>query len=329
MPPTISRAFTKRRLAVLVGLSLGSFFAFLAFRGIQWRAVGDQLAGISVWAVAAAVALMLLSGYLRALRWRLLFVDEHVTAVRLFVVEHAALGLNNVSPIRLLDEPVIITILTLRDRIPAAHVLATIVMTRVQDVSVTLLFAAIAIAAEPVLASLAGPAVFAAVVFIGVLLGLLNLGRLSKRFGIIRRIPGIEGYAQAVSALLSSKPRLALNSSLTAAYWVVLGPMAYVLARSMGVEISLFQATIVALGAIFFATAAPGLPGAVGTFELAVVEMTGLWGVPRSLGVGYGLVLHLILFAPPVLFALVVLPREGISFLGRDRTRSGPRREDL
>ena len=95
----------------------------------------------------------------------------------------------------------------------------------------------------------------------------------------------------------------------------MLGPCAWVLAQGMGIELSIFQATIVALGAIFFATALPGLPGAVGTFELAVVEILALWDVPRELGIGFGLILHLVLLGPTTIFAIVVLPREGIGLM--------------
>jgi uncharacterized protein (TIRG00374 family) len=313
----IAKALFRRKVVVPFGFALGLFFGFLAVRGMDWSAVGGQVTGTSPWAVAAAVALVLLSGYVRALRWRYLFAGHRITATRLFLVEHAALGLNNVSPVRVLDEPAIVAMLTLRDKIPAATVLATIVMTRVQDVAVTLLFASSALVFEPALTGRVRPAAFASIIFIVVLLGLLNLGALARRSPLIARIPGIMSYAEAVSSLMARKLRLGLTGALTATYWMLLGPMAYVLAQSMGVEITLFQATIVALGAIYFATSTPGLPGALGTFELAVVEMVGLWGVPREMGVGYAIVLHLILFLPPIVIAFIVLPREGISFLGR------------
>ena len=83
---------------------------------------------------------MLFSSFLRAYRWRLMWTSERVTSWRLFTVEMAALGLNNFAPVRLMDEPAVLTMLTLRDKHPAATVVATIVMTRVQDIMFTMAF---------------------------------------------------------------------------------------------------------------------------------------------------------------------------------------------
>jgi uncharacterized protein (TIRG00374 family) len=245
----------------------------------------------------------------------LLWVTEQVTTRRLFVVEMSSLGLNNLSPVRFLDEPAILTMLTVRDKLSGPIVVATVLMTRVHDMALTLAFGAVAVALEPGVAERAGAAVYVSGFFMIVLLGLLNLGSLARRFKIIEQVPGILAYGRAVEEVLTRKARLIGTSSLTGVYWLALGPAAYVLANGMGVEITLFQATIVALGATFFATAMPGLPGAFGTFELAVQELLTIWEVPRDLGFGFGVVLHLIFFVPPILFALVMLPREGVGIM--------------
>ena len=311
-----------RRAAVPFGFALGGFFFYLAIRGIDWSEVRAQLRGVSVLTIVLAVGLMLSSGFLRALRWRFVFVDEPVSAPRLFLVENAAIGLNNVSPVRLLDEPAIVTMLTLRDRLPAATVLASLVTIRVEDLGITLAFAAFALLAEPTLQSMIVPGIVPSIFLVVALVGLLNLGWLTKRVGFLNRIPGIGQYEEAIGALMQRKRRLGGTVLLTGAYWLALGPMAYVLARGMDIETTLLQTTIIVLASITFATATPGLPGAFGTFELAVVKLSAIWGVPSSLAVGFGLILHLVLFLPPVIIALLVIPREGLSLWHRPRARS-------
>ena len=303
------------RLLVPFGFALGGFFLYLTIRGVEWGEVGEQLAATSLPAVAAAVAIMLFSSFLRAYRWRLMWTSERVTTWRLFTVEMAALGLNNFAPVRLLDEPAVLTMLTLRDKHPAATVVATIVMTRVQDIMFTMAFAFTAIVSEPRIADFAGPAIYLSGILIVFFVLLLNLGRVARRITLLGKIPGILTYEQTISEAMRRKRELATTGSLTVIYSLLLGPCAWVLAQGMGIEISIFQATIVALGAIFFATSLPGLPGAVGTFELAVVEILALWDVPRELGIGFGLILHLVLWGPTTLFAIVVLPREGIGLM--------------
>ena len=303
------------RLLVPFGFTLGGFFLYLTIRGIDWAEVREQLADTALTAVAGSVAIMLFSSFLRAYRWRLMWTSERVTTWRLFSVEMSALGLNNFAPVRLMDEPAVLTMLTLRDKHPAPIVVATIVMTRVQDIMFTMVFATGSIAFEPQIARLAGPAVYLSGILIVFFVLLLNLGRIARRFAFLGKIPGLLTYEQTVNEAMRRKKEVAVTGALTIIYSLMLGPCAWVLAQGMGVEISIFQATIVALGSIFFATSLPGLPGAVGTFELAVVAILAIWDVPRELAIGFGLILHLVLLGPTTLFALVVLPREGIGLM--------------
>ena len=322
--PTIKAIarFSRRREVILpAGFALGIFFAILTVRDIDWGKLGEEFGRVSVTASLASLVLIQVSAFLRAVRWRLTWVTHRVSTLRLFMVENASLGLNNVSPVRLLDEPAIVTMLTLRDGYPASVVMASVLMTRVQDLTFTLAFIAAAVAAVPELSAHAGPVALTSIPFLGFLVALLTLPWLANRFPQLTRKLGVGSFGAAVQALLDRKRRLALTFSLTATYWLALGPAALVLARAMDIEITLLQATIVTLGSIFFATTVPGLPGAVGTFELAAVEILGLWDVPREAGLSFAIILHLLLFAPPTLIAAVVLPREGVgfAFLGRRR----------
>jgi uncharacterized protein (TIRG00374 family) len=324
--PKVIMTLKLRQVTVALGCALGLLLGAYAIRGAHWGDVRGQIAGASPVAVVVALALTLGSGYVRAFRWRLLFGGRSMRTSRLFLVENAALGLNNISPVRLLDEPAIMTMLTLRDGIPGPLVVATLVMSRMQDLGVTLLFAATSLALEPTLSARVLPALITGITFIVIFTGLLNLGRLARRSSLVRRIPGIHSYREAVEMLLARKGTLLTTLLMTGVYWLMLGPMAYILAQGMSVELSLLQATMLIFGAIFFATAMPGLPGALGTFEVAVVELAGIWGVPAALALGYGLILHLVVFLPPVIIALLVLPREGMSFLRRypgARTKRG------
>ena len=167
------------RFLVPLGFTLGGFFVYLTMRGIDWSEVRAQLAETELLAVAGAVAIMMFSSFLRAYRWRLMWTSERVTTWRLFSVEMAALGLNNFAPVRLMDEPAVLTMLTLRDRHPAPTVVATVVMTRVQDIMFTMVFAASAIVFEPQIARLAGPAIYLSGILIVFFILLLNLGRIA------------------------------------------------------------------------------------------------------------------------------------------------------
>ena len=310
------------RIYMALGLVLGSLFVYLTVRGIDWAEVRAQLASTSPMMLLASLALTLVSAFVRAVRWRALFVKTRVSVLRLFSVEMAALGLNNISPVRLLDEPAILTMLTLRDRMPAPTVIATLLMSRVQDIAFSLCFIAATLVLEPAVAERAGMAAPVSLILVGALILLLNLGRIARRVGPIGRIPGIFAYSAAVDDVTRNKRRLLATSSLTF-YPLLLGPATWALAHGMGVEINLFQATIVAIAAVLFSTSVPGLPGAFGAFELAVQEILSLWGIPRELGFGFGFVLHLTFFLPPIAFGVIVLPREGIGIMQNWRRLAG------
>jgi uncharacterized membrane protein YbhN (UPF0104 family) len=80
----------------------------------------------------------------------------------------------------------------------------------------------------------------------------------------------------------------------------------------MGLPVSLAQIILVMLATILFATSVPSLPGAIGTFEAAMVYVLGLFNVDRDLVFPYALTMHLLLFTPPTLIAVIFLPREGL-----------------
>ena len=110
-------------------------------------------------------------------------------------------------------------------------------------------------------------------------------------------------------------------------YWVLVGVTAWVIAVAIDLSISLTTATLVILGTIFFATAVPAAPSAIGTFEFAVIYILELFGVEREAGFGFAVIAHAVFFLPPTIMAAIFLPREGILSAGRIRGLVGRRAE--
>lgn len=300
----------------LVGAGIGLGLGWVAIRGADWGEVVNAMRQFPAPLLLLALALYLLSGYLRAVRWRLLWTDEKVSAFRLFLVENAALGLNNISPVRAVDEAVQFGILTFRDKLPGGSVIATMMMCRIQDLAFTLVFIIIVVAITPQLLRFTPAVVFTSVFFGIWLLILLNLGKIVPRFPALRRIPGVTTFEATVNALWGRKRRMAVTFAVTAAYWLLLGPVGWLIARGLGLELSFMQIMVTVFGAIFFSTALPGLPGAIGTFEFAVVSLLELWGIPQDASITFAILLHALLFIPPTIVAVIVLPMEGLRSIG-------------
>ena len=76
------------------------------------------------------------------------------------------------------------------------------------------------------------------------------------------------------------------------------------------------------MGSIFFVAAVPSLPGGAVTFEAAVVYTLGLFDIPRGQALAFALIMHVIMFVPSTVIALVMIPREGMTWgrvLGREQ----------
>ena len=305
---------------VAVGLALSAGLGWLAIRGLDWSLVGDNLAGVSPTMLALAVAVFMLANWLRALRWQILFIDEKPSVRRLFVVQNEGLGLNNVLPLRVASEAVQLAVLTLRDGIGGATALATLGMERVIDVVVSTIILVVAFFFVPEMRNFA-PFVFGAFVFaVVVLVTVRAFAWSSGSLGIIGRVRFLAAFGEAVRQLERQKARLIASSVVTFAYWMLVGVTAWIIARAINLPMTPVTATLMIMGTIFFATAVPAAPSAIGTFEFAVVYVLEFFGRDRSDSFGFAVIVHAVFFLPPTVIAAVFLPREGVMTLkGRKR----------
>ena len=106
---------------------------------------------------------------------------------------------------------------------------------------------------------------------------------------------------------------------LSIAYWILVGITAWTIAMAIDIPISPITATLVIMGTIFFATAVPAAPSAIGTYEFAVVYVLGFFGMEREAGFGFAVITHAVFFLPPTIIAAIFLPREGIGSIGKLR----------
>jgi len=308
-----------------LGITLGVLLGRLALRGVAWGGVWAEVEAFPPALFLLAVALMVIAFYLRALRWRLLLVGQQVRTFRLFLIETSATGLNNVSPIRLLAEPVQIGILTLRDGLNPGALLATMAVSRLFDLIVNSIIVWSIILLVPGLrgfAPLVGVAVGTSVLGIIVLFALGFGPRGIARF---RRFSSVEGFAAAARAIRSSPSVAVLSFVLTAVYWTLVGLCGWLLTIGVGNALPVHLGIMSVLGAQFFATSVPGPPAAVGTFEFAARRLLELMELPTEPAITVAILAHALLFVTPMLFTIVVLPKEGLGSLTQLRAviRSG------
>ena len=317
------RAWSVGRFCIGIAASAG--LGWLSTRGLDWSLVLSALNDVSLTMVTLAVFVFIGASYLRAARWRVLFVNGTVSTNRLFVIQNIGIGLNNVVPIRIASEAVQLAILSLKDGVRPSVALATIGMERVLDVIASTAILVIAVMLVPEMQE------FMLYVWgaVGLTILCVALVRLlawgSTGVASIRRLRFLAAFATAVRELEAQRTRLALSTVMTAAYWLLVGMTAWILADSIDLSITPATATLVIMGTIFFATAIPAAPAAIGTFEFAVVYVLDVFGVSRDSGFVFAVLTHAVFFLPPTIMAAVFLPSEGIVSIGKLRAVIGDR----
>ena len=312
------RALTLVRIAVGIAASAG--LGWLAARGLDWGLVAESFGGVSLPLVLLAVVVFMAASYLRAARWKVLFVDDDISTNRLFLIQNVGIGLNNVMPVRIASEVSQLAILSLKDGIRPSVALATLGMERVLDVVASTLILAIAFFMVPEMAEFA-PYVWGALGLSIVCIALVRLlawGNTGMPW--IERVPGLTAFTTAVRDLERHPLRLIVSLTMSIGYWLIVGLTAWILASAIDLAISPTTATLVIMGTIFFATAVPAAPAAIGTFEFAVVYVLEFFGVNRESGFGFAVITHVVFFLPPTLMAAVFLPREGLGSFSRLRS---------
>ena len=293
-----------------------------AGRGLDWSEVLKASRELSAAWVLLALAVFILSNLCRAYRWKLLFVSERISIVRLFFIENIGLGVNSLLPVRIASEAVQFTLLTVRHNITGGTALATLGMTRIMDIWASTLLLALGLILGLGGGRLGGYAAGALVISLALLLLVMVLGRGDRGPAILRRVKLIAAFSNSIAEMERHKTRLFASMLVSMGQWVCLGVCGWIVAQDMGIPLNLPQAVLIVLATIFFATTAPSLPAGIGTFEFAMITTMELFfGIDKNAAFPYALVMHVLLFLPPMLFAGILLPREGMTLFGMLRSQ--------
>ena len=302
----------------LLGVAVvAALLGWLVIRGLDWGELGNQLYRFPLGLSALALGAFLLGIVLRAWRWHILFVHERISLLRLFLVQNAGIGLNNVSPIRLLSEPVQLMLLTRRDGISAGTALATLATEHLIDVLVVASLLGLGVLLMPELQGFSIQLVGAVILATVSLLVFLIIARGMEAIPGAGRVPFLRSAVASIKTLQSAPHRLFLSILGTLGHWLLLGLSGWIIARGLNIDVGVAVVVVLFMGSIFFVSAVPSLPGGAITFEAAVVYTLSLFSVEGEVALAFAILMHIIMFAPSTIIALIVLPREGIKVLGR------------
>lgn len=308
---------------ITLGLTISGLLTWFVINGLDWTMIKVVLLSLNIPLLLLSILIFLINNYIRAFRWRLLLLNENISVHRLFIVENEGLGLNNLIPIRVAAEAVQWTALTVNNNVNGSFTLATLGMVRVLDLIASILILTIGFIFIEEMHEfrfyIIGISIF----------GLLTISLIilmswsHKNFPLINRVPGLKSFISSVTSLTNSPGRLSLSLSLSFIYWILIGLTVWIVALSLNIPVSLLTATVTVIGTIFFATAIPSAPSSIGTFEAVMIYMLGIFGLERESSFSYAVIVHLILFLPPSIIALIFLPSEGIGAFTKIRSLIG------
>ncbi len=321
-----------------LGLIISAVFLYLAFRKTDWAQTWEIVRTIDFFWLLASLPVLLLTFWLRAVRWRYLLLPAgRPTIHSLFGALMIGFMSLNLLPLRL-GEFIRAYVLGRRENLSKSGVFATVVLERVFDGFTVLLFLITALFLQPMplpeeaMAWIRAFSYLAVLIFVCALVFLV-LARLKTDFlvmlaeKLLSPLPRFQNlasrliisFASGMDALAS--PRLIawafLHSilvwaSTTAFYWVVMFAFSPPGGQSLGATVGPVGSVIV-LGAIALGIMIPSSPGFVGTFELACITAMVALGVERSIAGSYAIIVHITQFIPITVTGIVYLYLQNFS----------------
>ncbi|MCL0044260.1 flippase-like domain-containing protein [Dehalococcoidia bacterium] len=304
-------------LQIVSGAVLSVLLGWLMIRGMDWNELFSNIREFPAHLFLLALVTFLLGILLRAWRWHVLFVRERPNFLRLFLIQNAGIGLNNLSPIRIFSEPVQLALVTRRGGVNGGTALATLATEHLMDVFATATFLGLGVILLPELRGFSIQLAGAIILAVASLLVFLIIAKGMNFIPGARKVVFIQRALTAARILRDSPFHIFLSLLGTFGHWALLGISGWIIAQGLGIDVGIAVVVVLFMGSVFFVSAVPSLPGGAITFEAAVVYTLGLFGVEGEPALVFALVMHIVMFGPSTIIAALVLPREGIKMFGR------------
>jgi uncharacterized protein (TIRG00374 family) len=306
----------------IVGTAIGAFCLWLALDKVSLREVVAALEGFDARWVAGAFTVSLAIQVLRAWRWQIELTPlAKVPYPLVWQVVSVAYMMINVLPFRL-GEPVRPLLMSWKTGIPIPAIVGNWVFEKMMDtaVMVLLLHATLVMANLPPWAHRASTG--SLVMFAALLLLVVGFWLHGEDFydRTLARVLSEHSSSKLRKILLAAREGLQILPErrlvaavfvVTLALWLLPILSSWLLIQAFGFHVPV-QAAFVVFVCIGLGTALPNPPGMFGVFQIASVVALGLFGVPESQAVAYGIVLNAVQFFSLVIQGCLAMPFVGV-----------------
>ena len=322
-----------------LGIVIGAVFLFLAFRGIDFRELGEAFKEADYLLLIPISLLTIVSVWVRAYRWHYLLQPVRRLPMKsLFSATAIGLMANNLFPARL-GEFVRAYAIGEKGSISKSASFATIVLERIFDGMTVLFFLAVVLIFYSFsLPDWMSSASYFAFALYFIALGFLILLKLKTdraiqvaRF-VSRPFPekirhGFIGLLDSFITglqILHDTRNIIVSSLLSILVWLPIGFIIHFLLSSFGIHLPLYAAFLM-LVMLCIGVTIPSAPGFVGTIQFVFVAGLALFDVSKSRALSFSFLFHATQFIPITVLGLVYAFIEGFSLtqLGRSSKTLG------
>ncbi len=301
----------RRSLPLLLGIAISAFFLYLVLPGLDFAAAAATLRTANYWWILPGVAVYFVGLWARTWRWHYMLRPlKSVPLGRLFPVVCIGYFGNNVYPFRA-GEVIRSYILKRKEEVPFASSLATVLIERIFDGLVMLLFVFVALPFAPIPVDYRNAVVvltvllFAATgVFIWMAVQPQRVARfytwvadrlLPQRLRMRtddlyeRFMAGLSSLSRGSDVLMIFATSVVIWLMETVKYWFIMHAFPF--------QVS-FIVLMLMNGIVNLATTLPSAPGYVGTFDTPGINILTAFGVAKEMAASYTLLLHVALWVP-------------------------------
>lgn len=308
----------------MIGLLISAFCLYLVFPSLHLAEVAQSLRTANYWWIAPGVAVYFVGLWVRSWRWHYTLRHFKVIPIaRLFPLICIGYFGNNVYPLRA-GEFIRSYVLKRKEEIPISSSLATVIIERVFDGLVMLLFVFFALPFVPALPVayrnsvisltvilLAATAFFVwmavqpdrmTLVYTWLADRLLPTRLRHRTDDFYRRfMAGLHSLSRPTDVLMIFGTSIVIWLMETVKYWFVM--------HAFNFQVS-FVVLMLMNGLVNLATTLPSAPGYVGTFDLPGINVLKAFGIDENLAAGYTFTLHVALWLPVTIVGAYYFWRE-------------------
>jgi len=326
------------KLKIWAGVAISLFFIWLAFRKVDYVALGAVFSGADYRYILPATAITLFQFFLRAARWgHLVEPIKKVKIASLFSATSIGFMGNNILPARI-GEFLRSYAIGKKENISISASFATIIIERILDtftLVLLMLYLLYALSLPPeyrgIESTIRKVGWGSALLFFAALTMLfyfkrhkdilkLMLDKIIVPFSrkIAKKVAGlIDAFASGLSVLGAGRHFLPV-SLYSVCIWVLSAVPISLVLLSFGYSYP-FSVSVFILVIIAIAVAIPSSPGYIGTFHYACATALGLFNIPEEEALSVAITLHAINFFPITLVGLFYLWKDKLSISAAEK----------